>query len=344
MVTYIVLLCILLLFWIISNCYPRSSSYLFYLGIIILIIIASFKDTSVGTDTLVYYDNFLFIQQYQDLRTYSGPQRIWYYINLMFNSINNYTLFMIFCYSISYGGIGYLINKQSKDRILSLILFFLFFFGASLNIMRQYIAIGVFCIALYFLSNKNYYKYIIITIIASFFHFSTLLMIFLPIIQFINFSKTKFIILVISSFIIGFFLNIMNPIVMSLSFLMSLNEGAQGYLDSWGGERNLITNLIINLVFIISLYASKNRQSLYIKMWLFFILLSNLFGASPQGNRIFIYLFIGMIIAIPIIFKELYYPFNKILYLSIILIYGIGYWYIVLSSGQNEIIPYQIRL
>ncbi len=344
MIVYIIILLLLLSFWSISTCNKKLFEKPFlWLGIIVLIAFASIRELSVGTDTLGYYDNFINVESQKYTRTFSGSQIIWYYFVLFFSSFFNYTVFLFVCYTLIFGGLGVLINRFSKDQMLSLILIFLFCYGASLNIMRQYIAIGIFASSLIPLYNRNYILYIICIIIASFFHFSVLLMLPLIFIHLLQLKKRTILVATILSFVIGFFFNFMQPIVMSLSFLISLNEGVTGYLDSWGGERNIGTNLLINFVFIASLFIDKHKVNLFWKLWFFYIVLSNLFGASPQGNRIFLYLLIGMFVCIPYTLTSLKFKTNQIVYLLFVLIYSIGYWYVVLSSGQNEVIPYEFR-
>lgn len=343
MTIYIYILIILLLLWIFSHLNSNYSNTFLYVGTLILIIVASFKDQTVGTDSLGYYQNFESIRFDSSTRAFSGTQIGWYYVNLFFYDISNYTVFLLFCYSLIYGSFAYFIKRNSNDKLLSLILIYLFCYGASLNIMRQYIAIGLFCVAIDLLVRDKTKLSLLMIGIGSFFHFSILLMLPVYFIKFFRIKNFTVYIGVVSSFVIGFFVNIMTPIVMSLSFLMALNEGVNGYLDSWGGERNIMTNLLINIVFTVSYFYSKNRNSFFLKMWFLYIILSNLFGASPQGNRIFLYLFMGMFIAIPNIKYQLKNWPNYTLYISMILIYALGFWYVVLSSGQNEIIPYNFR-
>lgn len=344
MTIYIIILLFLIVLYGLSTFNQIKSKNLLYIGIFFLIIIASNKSYYVGTDSYNYYDYFMYVKSYSNDRIFSGLQRGWFYFNYLIYTISNYSCFLFICYSLSLCGIGYYINKLSKINLLSLLIYFLFFYLASLNVMRQYIAIGIFAMSLVYLKKREIRKYILLIIIASLFHYSALLMIPLIWIEKIPTKRSIVIITVVGTFIIGFFMNIMQPIVLSLKIITGLNEGASIYLSKWGeGERNLFTNIVINLVFLGSFLIAKNKNSIFLSMWFLFIIFNNLFGAAGQGNRLFTYLLLGMIIAVPEIIINIKNNIMLFSYTILYLTYGICYWYTILISGNGEVVPYVFR-
>lgn len=346
MTIYFVLLSILLLSSFLSKCKGFDTKLLYLICLILLILIASFKALTVGTDSLNYYILFNNLSSYKQSVTFGGTQVIFYYYNVLINYIGGYDVYMISCYTIILGGVSLYIFKCSKNVFVSIIVFYLLFFLGSLNVMRQYMSIGIYAIGLIYLSRNDVKKYIVLVILAGCFHFSALLMLPLAFIQYLNIPNKLIIIITIISFYIGFFANIMAPIIKLLNIFSFLNENAAGYIMNWGSgdDRNIVTNAIINGAFIVSFFICKNKNALDIRMWFMFIVFSNLFGAAGQANRIFLYLLLGAVVAIPNIMYQV--KSNKIVYLcyvGYISIYIFAFWFTMLMAGTNDVVPYKFR-
>ncbi len=88
---------------------------------------------------------------------------------------------MFFITSLMINGfVFYTLVKESKDKILSIcIYFFLGFFFDSLNIMRQYLAISFVFIGYYYLLKNKRLLFVISVLLASLFHSTALIMIIL---------------------------------------------------------------------------------------------------------------------------------------------------------------------
>lgn len=346
MTIYFTLLILLLIGWFLSRCKGFNSNILWIACLTILIYIGAFKSLSVGTDTVNYYNFFRYIQSYKFSETFSGTQIVFYYYNLLIHNIANYNTYMFICYTIIYGGTAIYIKKCSSNSFCSLTIFYLLFYLGSLNVMRQYISMGLFCIGLTYLFKNNIKKYLLMTFIAGCFHFSALLMLPLAFLRYFKLSHNFTLLITIASFYIGFFANIMAPVISLLNIFAFLNENAAGYIRNWGAgdERNILTNAIINGAFILSYLLSKNKNSTDLQLWFLFIVFSNLFGAAGQANRIFLYLLFGSIITIPNVIKQT--KDNSIThycYISYISIYTFAYWYAMLSTGINGVVPYSFR-
>lgn len=79
---------------------------------------------------------------------------------------------------ISMVGPAYLIARYSKDPFLSVFLYVNFYlFYLDMNFIRQAIAMSILCFAYGFLRDKKFWRFLLLVIIASSFHFTALYMI-----------------------------------------------------------------------------------------------------------------------------------------------------------------------
>lgn len=345
-VYYILLFSLLLLSLLSANRYgKRYSSLLLFVGGGTLLIVAAFRDVSVGTDTLGYYLSFNNIHNEDITRVYSGTQYGWYLYNIFMHDYFNYSVFQFVNYLIIIVGFCYFIHKESQNSILSLLLFFLLCnYTTSFNIMRQYIAIGIVSIALT-LMETHPKRFIVLILVASLFHFSALLcLVLFPIKKMLSIKNKKWVLITLAiSFILGFFFtDALKALVSLLEVFSFLNEGVPQYTSAWGTgmARNIFSNLAINFMFILTYLLSRNKNSVYLRMYFLYILLNNAFGSAGQGNRIFLYFFLGIFIAIPDVLYNLKRPLYRLGYCITVLVYGLGYWYIAMSSGSGEVVPY----
>lgn len=343
---YVFILIILFIIWFLSKCKGVDKNIVFWSGIFILILIASLKSLTVGTDSIPYYWIFNTVDKdSNDVNgIYHGTQIGWMYYVLFFKTFANYDIWLFINYLIAFVCIGFYIKRLSPDAVLSLIIFYLFFFSQSMNIMRQTIALGIISVGLVFLQKKEYYPFLISCGIASLFHFSAVLVLFFILLPRLPIRRIA-VPLVVISFYIGFFSNILQQYVPFLLIFEDLNENVAGYIDRFGnGEsRNLFSNSIINIVFIVSFILSKNKESIFVKLWFLFVVFSNILGFFGQANRIFLYFLFGMIIAVPEVYKSLKCKPIQYIYLTFYFIYAIGYWYMSLSQNIGEVIPYKLR-
>lgn len=348
MVIYNIIGSIIFIFTLINFFLKRKkliNKVLVFISAIILIFFAANRALDVGTDTYGYYTNFQFIEFEGSSRTYQGIQIGWYYFNLFINSCFDYDIYMYIVYSIIIGLICYVSYKESKLPLLSILLFILlYFYFHSFNGMRQYVAISIVFYAYSYLAKGNKKKYISVVCIASLFHFTALLMLPLLYIDKVKISPFVVYIAVVFSFIIGIkYSDLMTGIIPYLTYISVLNEGVTGYLDNYGGERSFASNFIINSVFLVTYYFSKDKRNTWLILYLLFILGNNLLGAGGFANRIFWYFQIAMLIIIPNTIKNIKRPFLSFCYYLIILIYSFGIYYISLSLNASEVVPYSFR-
>lgn len=335
---------VLFLLSIINTKLEKNVFLLLFLGVT-LIFFAANKGLDVGTDTFNYYQNFQFIETDKYQRTYYGMQFVWYLFTLIIYKLFNYDIYMYICYSIIVMFFSCFIYKCSKHYLLSILLFLLlYFYFQSFNVMRQYLAISFVAYGYTFLCNGNKSKFHLALLLASCFHFSAIILLPLSFLCKMRLTNRIVVSLVILSFIIGvLFSSQTKQIITLFSGLSFLNEGVTGYLDNYGGQRNIYSNLLLNATFIFSFFFSKNKSDLFLLLYFIYIILSNLFGAGGQANRMFYYFQIALIIVIPNVWKEINVSWQKRLYLLWILLYSYSVWYFTLNANAGDLFPYSFR-
>ena len=235
--------------------------------IIIPSILAGLRQSGIGTDTR-YYIDFIFnkVSEVQNIKqlffvitTYSiefGYIIFNFIISRFTDNLNiMYFFLQLVIMSISY----YSFVKYSKQNFNIIYLIFnLLYFNRTLNICRQSIAIAFILMSYKYINQKKLYKFIIIVLIASFFHKTAL--VFLPAYFILNFIKEKNCdfrkICIITSLllILVFFKNII-PI-----FITSFNIGEKYYKYLSGENINISTFIILVKFIQICIFLAFYKQ------------------------------------------------------------------------------------
>ena len=84
-------------------------------------------------------------------------------------------VFIGICAALSLSGTFYLIGRYSKDPFMSVFLFLnMYLFYLDLNYVRQSIAMSIMCFAYGFLKDRKFWRFLLLCVIATTFHFSAL--------------------------------------------------------------------------------------------------------------------------------------------------------------------------
>ena len=327
----------------------RNNKAIFFSLTFLLIIVAAIRGLSVGTDTATYFDIFSTINQpYSPYSHYNNTEYIFVLWNKLFHNVLNYDLYLISVYTLIVSLFSYVIYKYSTSKILSLFLLIaLGYYTGSFNVMRQYIAMAIMLYGMTTLndttSNKPSYKFWILLLIAFFIHHSSLICTVLYFINKVSINKKIIIATVITTFIFGFFFS--NHVSQYISQFTNLTNDYADYLLIYNeGERNLVANLGVNSIFLVTLFFSKQKtdSSIFMKSYFLYVCIFNLFGAMGFLGRVALYFAISQIIIIPCVLNEINKPSHKILYSIIIITYAICGFY-MLTLRIDEILPYHIR-
>lgn len=158
-------------------------------GIGILILLACFRGLNVGNDTRSYYNLFLYYTGQANIQNLSSAALGWMSsIEIGYKLLNkyfgifthNYQLFISFVAILSYWILGRFIKKYSANVALSLILAFLMFYSAYMNLLRQVLALSIVLVSFDSLNKNKCIRFVMGVLIASFlFHRSAIICILL---------------------------------------------------------------------------------------------------------------------------------------------------------------------
>lgn len=264
---------------------------------ILLAFFLGFRGENVGADTARYIAYFKYVEK--DI----GHMEIgWNYSSILLKSLGfSPSLFNFVVALVTILPICFVSSTFKNSKINGWVVFFLYSLGFYLlmfNAMRQFLAISIVFIGIYFLSKKKLLWYCACIFIASLFHSISILAIVLLFLPYIHLSIKKTVLIFSISFILGIFFS---------STLMEMYSGKYyhdiedfGYRDSlmYAMSVCLITNLLF--VWLIRAFPNTNNN-IWMKVFFVSIVVMNLLSNVVIGPRV-VYLFsISQIIALALI-------------------------------------------
>ena len=158
------------------------------LSIAVTVFLAGMRDMDIGIDVKNYY----YLARYWGSATQSESLQAYFahymttgygevvfalFIGLIGQLTGNFRLFLILSHLWIISGvyIGAFRQRKYVNPVLVLLLFYLFFFNHSLNIIRQYMAMAVIFAALADVEERKHLRYAIAVIFASLIHSTALL-------------------------------------------------------------------------------------------------------------------------------------------------------------------------
>lgn len=165
-----------------------TKHVLVFLGLLMPILLASMRKIGVGTDTKVY--TFMLYDAAQNAQSFFDYLGKSVYSNFQYKAVTKweigYNLVVYFSTKLtgSIQGVFFLthaliigfiykgLKKIEGDFSISfsMLLFYLLFYGTSLNLMRQWMAISILFYGFHFLQKKDIKKYILTVVFATLFH------------------------------------------------------------------------------------------------------------------------------------------------------------------------------
>lgn len=230
----------------------RNNNYLKVISFI-LIVIAGLRGIDVGLDTDQYYAAFSEIKRlnFNSLFQYNRWELGYLLLNWLIKD-TDFVFLQILTTSTLVGGIVYLAKKYSPYVWLSCLLFVInSIYYRCFNEMRQTVSMGILCFAFIAIVDKKIWRFIILTLIASFFHRTCL--IFLPtvLLIYIDEFKTRYF-LVLTALLV--FTSFYTKILFQYS-LMLVSLEYETKTEETGGWGFFILNILTMV------YIYKNRQN-----------------------------------------------------------------------------------
>lgn len=279
----------------------RTKSKLFYfLSLCLLFSLAAFRGLKVGTDTENYYIFFVRLT-YGNLE--SGYELFWEYLNrIILFAGGEFQVVLWISSALTLIPIYLGAKKVSLLPVYSIFIYLTFYYYFySFNIMRQCLAVSIiFTVYILYNYSFKYKNWLLFSLIitACLFHKSSLIV--LPVIFLIEFlkkGKNEYLI-VFSSLGLGILLGNVIFRFSTLLFAEYSDISARSGMSS-----NLINIMILNAAYY---FVSKSTviKDFWYRIFVVFIIFSNLLIMIPYSNRIMMYVGIGLIVFFPNFLKN----------------------------------------
>lgn len=316
-----------------------------YVNLIPLIFFATFRDSNVGTDLVMYIDFFhslKYSNSFSDTRMEYG-YTILNYISSMLSDSSTCLLYIISC--ITYVCIFWCFYKCSSNIVISIIVFIgLYMYCMSFNVMRQYLAVAFICMAYYFLDYEKIIKACLMCLCAALFHKTAIVMFPLVIIYpYIN-NFRKYMIFFIC-IIISYFLTVLG-FENLIEFLprYSLQYATSVYSQSRALTASIVLPLVTLVILLFTnfvLYKNRyfDKKLGFLNIMLLLYSLSWIASFEVYIFYRFVYYFeIFLCLAIPYIVDKFFRPKNEIYFFLYLMMFV--YLFLHLNKNTSLVVPY----
>lgn len=361
----------LLLSYIANLSFDKKNRFISLFFILLLIVyntyFAGLRDFGVGIDTTVYIDSYfdyassiVNIKEFFDYEGDLGFLGLAYLASKISDRSQSLLIVTaLFIFSFYYLAIWRLKKIRNINIFTCNLLFCLIFYCHTLNLMRQFCAIAILTFAFTYFIERKWYIYLLLQIIAYFFHSTSILFIMIPIFWMISQMKnTKRRNLYTIIFIICF-VGITFGYFYVLTFLGNIGIVSEIYADRYGQTGVYINNTVSTgtglgklLAFVYPLAfiyyakykkATSDQENYFVfMMCLISLTLNSLGGIVDFIDRLSFYTYVIYFIFLSnLIASKKLSPFIRMLYV-LILIYN---WYGVYVIGHGgDIIPYTSKI
>lgn len=272
----------------------KHRRFWYYSELIVLILLAGLR-YRVGGDTLMYISKF---ETYPTLSNFNLSFKaefnpLWYFYNALIKSlIDDFTFFQLIQATIVNSIFFNFFKKYSTHFFSAILIYYVaYYLYFNMEILREILSICVLLLSFDFLIKRNYFKYFICCCIALLFHFSAVIMLFIPF--FIRLPKINWKFTVIIFVVLIFTLSFIN-IAPMLSSLLIGNELLMNKFIGYSKLQTLNIRGIIVYLFPIVVLMYANRKS-----------------RLPANDKIFhniLFLYvilIGLTVFLPVIFSRM---------------------------------------
>lgn len=318
----------------------RTNSLFVVLLFFLLFILSSYR--TVGTDVPAYKTYFDSINFYS--LDYSLYEKGYFLLNKIVRLFtDNFQYVLIFSSIITLFPIFFTIKKYSINPALSIFYFVsLYFYFNSFNLIRQYIVVSWLFFSIRFIIEKKLLPFLLIVLCASFFHITALF--FIPFYWIVRLRFSSFSYLLMSSislvfvFITPFLIRIISRVFPKFNYYE--------YYELQGASANF-TILLTGITFMIGYFLrkniknGKNEYNIYLNFIFFAFCLALLSINNIMFFRLASYLYIFIILFLPILLFELNSRIKPLAYFSssiILILYCIN----LIKNNNGGIYPYDM--
>mgnify|MGYP000864050994 CR=1 FL=1 len=319
--------------------------------IIVLLIVISFmlisalRDISVGKDLINYIPRYTRLGEsdwsnlFSVARSYSFEEGFAVFCKVLYSFNPDPTFFLIVTSIIISIGF-YNLSKLSKMPIFTMFILFGFgIYGASMNIVRQFIAFSILTFSIKYITTRQLWKFLLVIIIATTFHTMTLWFLPLYVLYAIKYSRNAMIsILAISIFMASFGSPLVSLLIEKTSFAWYLSGLGKG-----SGESILL--FLFSILLLVYFYRNEiikvNQQD---NLFIWSLSLAIIFNSLALNLGIFARLMTFFTPFIAILIPDLVHAIrenkaNRYLSISVgivFIIFFVLYYQLVLMGGEAE--------
>ena len=328
----------------------RNKKWLLLIPIAVLSLVAGLRASTVGTDT----QNVLATMEYCYRHHFWDHSKEWlfyflceYLMKFWYNTSFVLTVFAVLNYVLIFARLWDF--RETIHMGTSVALFLLFYFGTSMNIVRQSMALAMVFYATRFLERKKYLRFFICVAIASLIHVSAFFAAVIPILYI--FAEKQFtvrklfaVLMYLFSFIVasvyllrfyggylhgeGVDIGLMTPVCMTILFVTYLPHlvtqyRLRGFVEEETGQQSR-QEASIHLLFLLSFLGYLIECVGFVFTWA---------GRAGMYMRFFEIVYYGAV------FKSGMYDrlFKIALFLALLLLGGYSLWM------YSRVIPYAMK-
>ncbi|MBY8203916.1 EpsG family protein [Vibrio fluvialis] len=318
------------------------NKFLYIFLVIVLIVISGFR-YRIGSD----YDTYIELFNVAKLNYIPGEPifSIFSYVSsCISDSYGQYFLFFFYA-SMTLFLIGVFYVKHSDDKLLSLSIFLILpiLFLSSMNVVRQFLAVGFFAYSIRYIQSRELFKYCLCIMLATAAHKSAIVL--LPLYYFLPLKFSAMMYLSIASV---FFMSLK-----LLPYIISLSGFSLIYLELYKSDGiNVMSILMFGFFvvyfFCVKMYGTKGKgnDALHLNMVFISVIISLSPLFSELAGSVFVRLSSYFTFCLPIVIVRLKMYLKgseiKFLYQASILLVLLLYFYLVLLSKGEELrlVPY----
>lgn len=282
-----------------------NGNILFLYILLLCISISAFK-FRVGSDILVYIEEYktyksLDVLRIRDLFVNSNRQPGWVILVALFKSISSSFILFQFVQAAFINVIIFFFARKYTRYVFSFLLFYLVYLYAELNfeVMRESFAVGFFLLSIDPYRRKKWWLYYLLVFLAFSFHLSAFFLFLLPLIRFLPINK--FCLLIYFGFLsvlLLCLLPLLSDFFSGLMLLGAIEEKATSYLNNDKYVAELTINFLLkgyiyfSLSYYVSVwYAYKTKRVWVVQIVILYFLFDILNKGIPFFYRFNNYLF-----------------------------------------------------
>lgn len=329
--------------------YVRKHKLLYYILILFFPVLIATLRKNVGTDYESYYWGYMAINK--------GMNTTFEILFVWLNRIANFVFHdfygvLLFSAVITYGCILIALEKLESDTSVGIALwiFYCFYFSASLNVMRQMIAVSIIFLATVYLNEENYKVFFALVAIAALFHMSALVAVIFLLIKWI--SKKDYKIMIALTVVLSCVFMFLSEAVLKLlpSFIVQKYGYAIQSMNTMGLSYliDIIPTyliMILPVLYYLFFCRDNNKYDFYCCSAAFCLPMLILGSQIKYFQRIVFYFDISQIVIVPLLLRKTRSATTRfVLKILFVLFYAFFFWYSSIFRMSNEIVPYVCML